>query len=102
MRAIRRDRGHCQQELRSVSAPLARPRPQLPRHVVPGTYTSADDGHSLSWHDPDTLAHIGLDLRPAMVAPWLLGCPGTVWHRPVSAARRGCERPDRMAGPGTC
>lgn len=74
--------GTTQQELRSVSAPLAGRRQQLPRHVVPGTCTSADDGHSLSWHAPDTLAHIGLDLCPPMAAPWLLGCPGTVWLRP--------------------
>jgi hypothetical protein len=28
--------------------------------------------------------------------------PGTVRHNPVSAARRGCRRPDKMAAPGTC
>lgn len=82
MRATRQDRGHCQQELRNVSRPLAGPGPQLPRHVVPGTYTFADDGHSLSWHDPGTLAYIGLDLCLPVAAPWLPGCPGTVWHRP--------------------
>jgi hypothetical protein len=56
MRTIRQDRGHCLQELRSVSARLAGPGPQLPRHVVPSTCTFADDGHSLSWHAPDALA----------------------------------------------
>jgi len=55
------------------------PGPGCSYHITssPGTYTFGDDGYSLSWHAPGTLPHIGLDLRPAMIAPWLLGCPGT-------------------------
>jgi hypothetical protein len=37
----------------------------------------------------------------ADVAPWLLGCPGTRRQHPVSAARLGFRRPDKMAAPGT-
>jgi len=47
-------------------------------------------------------SHGGLDLRPAMFAPCLLGCPGTRRHHPASTGRRGCGRLDRMAAPGTC
>jgi len=36
-----------------------------------------------------------------MVAPWLLGCPGTRRQRLVSAARRGFRPPDKSAAPGT-
>jgi hypothetical protein len=67
-----------------------------------------------TWHDaphrapipfrpiPETLDHSGLDLCAPAFAPCLLGCPGTVRHRPVSAARRGFWRSDRMTAHGTC
>jgi hypothetical protein len=45
---------------------------------------------------------IGLDQCPSMFAPCLLGCPGTPRQHPVSPARRGSGRPDRMAAPGMC
>jgi hypothetical protein len=47
------------------------------------------------------MQQIGLDQYVPMFAPCLLGCPDIVRHNPVSAARRGCGQPDRMAVHGT-
>jgi len=55
----------------------------------------------LSADRSEALDHGGLDPMPAYVAPWLLGCPGTRRQHPVSAARVGFRRPDKMAAPGT-
>jgi len=40
-----------------------------------------------SWRPPFS----GLDLYPPMVAPWLLGCPGTHRHNPLRRERHGMK-----------
>ena len=91
---------HYQQGSRTVSAALAGLRWQLAYCVPPGIHTFAVDGIASPRHASDALGHGGLDLCIATVAPCLLGCPGTRRQHPVSAARRGYGRPDRMAGSG--
>ena len=76
-------------------------RPQPAPHAAAGTYTFARDTRSLSRRRLRRHRHSGLDLSLSTFAPCLLGCPGTLRHHPVSAARRGCGQPDRMAAPGT-
>ena len=60
----------------------------------PGIYTFADDGYSLSRLWPRRAWRGGLDLCTPMVAPCLLGCPGTRRQHPASAERS----PIRAAG----
>ncbi len=96
------DQVRRQQELPSVSTAFASPdhsqqvaswRAPIP---LPTMATASP------FHGPVALGHIGLDLCTPMFAPCLLGCPGTPRYHSVSAARRGCGRPDRLAAPGTC
>jgi hypothetical protein len=99
-----RDNGRATQPARitkRVGGPR-QTRSQLTSHVTPGAYTFARDMRSLSRRRPRRHLHNGLDLSSPMFAPCLLGCPGTPRHHSVSAARRGCGRPDKMAAPGTC
>ena len=70
--------------------------------VVPGTYTSADDGYGLARPQPGHPRSGGLDLWRPMIAPWLPGCSGTPRQHPVSAGTSGFQRTDKIAAAGTC
>ena len=67
----------------------------LAHNLAPGTYTNTSDRPPLVGRLPRGPRHSGLDLWPPMVAPWLLGCPGTRRQHPVSAARPGFRRTDK-------
>jgi hypothetical protein len=84
-----------------VSASPAGSDRQVPHCTVPDAYTFADHAHRLSRLRLRPPRYNGLDHWASMVAPCLLGCPGRPRQRPVSAARRGFRRPDKMAAPGT-
>jgi len=59
-------------------------------------------GYTFTRHGPGALCHGGLDLCPPMLLHGCSDAPGTPRQHPVSAARRGFRRPDKMAAPGTC
>ena len=77
------------------------PEPDRSRHAAPRRclYLSRRRAPASSGA-PGKPSRNGLDLWASMFAPCLLGCPGTPRHHPVSAARRGCGRPDKTAAPG--
>lgn len=73
-------------------------------YCMAGVYTFAEYGPgtigTIAERDASAPGHGGLDLSALMFAPWLLGCLGTPRQHPVSAARSGFRRTDKMATPG--